>query len=89
MSFRTSRAQKDKGVQNSLFQMCVDEISISLVLICIFSFKISSLQLNFKGRSQTLCSDPFVHSPFCKQNSAREFNSKVSENITVKFIAPS
>lgn len=60
-----------------------------LILICIFCFKISSLQLNFKGRSQTLCSDPFVHSPFCKQNSAREFNSKVSENITVKFIAPS
>lgn len=86
LEFRISRAQKDKRVQNSLFQTCVDDILMSLILICILSFNGSTLQQNLEG-SWTLCSDPFSIPPFASrglfvnqalyQNSTREFDTEM------------
>lgn len=86
LEFRMSRAQKDKGVQNSLFQMCVDDISMSLISICILSFNISTLQQNLEGRAWTLCSDPFSTPPFAGRDCLQIKHSTriLPENLTLK-----
>lgn len=90
LEFRTSRAQKDKGVQNSHFQTCVDEISVSLILICILSFNISTWQQNLESRARTLCSDQLSISPFASrgllahQAFYQNSTTVLPENLTLK-----